>query len=78
MLNSGGEIPQVAGNYLLLEPASARGHIAFGALPYLMHDRPFIQGLTVSAEIGETIANAILHSAPGAAELQPDPEEGHV
>ncbi|WP_051845734.1 FAD-NAD(P)-binding protein [Tatumella ptyseos] len=78
MLNSGGEIPQVAGNYLLLEPASARGHIAFGALPYLMHDRPFIQGLTVSAEIGETIANAILHSAPGAAELQPGPEEGHV
>ncbi len=80
MLSSGKEIPQVAGNYTLLEPAAARGRIAFGALPYLMHDRPFIQGLTVSAEIGETIAGAIRQAAPPqrVAERQSDLQEGHV
>lgn len=54
----GDAFPDVADDYTLLEPAIARGRIAFGALPYLMHDRPFIQGITVCAEIGESIAKA--------------------
>lgn len=60
----GDEIPDVAEDYTLREPAAARGRIAFGALPWLMHDRPFVQGLTACAEIGEAMANAIF--APSA------------
>lgn len=55
----GDDIPDVGHDYTLLEPACARGRIGFGALPYLMHDQPFIQGLTVCAEIGAAIAKAI-------------------
>lgn len=56
---NGDDIPDVGHDYTLLEPACARGHIGFGALPYLMHDQPFVQGLTVCAQIGAAIANAI-------------------
>jgi Uncharacterized protein conserved in bacteria len=56
---TGEDFPEVAEDYTLLEPEEARGKIAFAALPWLMHDRPFIQGITVCAEIGENIAHAI-------------------
>lgn len=56
---NGDDIPDVGHNYTLLEPACARGCIGFGALPYLMHDQPFVQGLTVCAEIGAAMAKAI-------------------
>ncbi|MBD8213395.1 FAD-NAD(P)-binding protein [Erwinia persicina] len=55
----GDEIPDVGDDYTLLSPESARGRIAFAALPWLMHDRPFVQGITASAEIGEAIARAV-------------------
>ncbi|WP_276616199.1 hypothetical protein [Rhodobacter sp. SGA-6-6] len=29
------------------------------AIPYLMHDRPFVQGITASAEIGAAVAKGI-------------------
>ncbi|MNB93310.1 hypothetical protein D3C75_404340 [compost metagenome] len=58
-LESAGEaIPDVGDDYTLLAPEYLRGKIAFGALPYLMHDRPFVQGLVVCAEIGESMAKA--------------------
>jgi len=56
---TGDAIPDVGDDYTLLEPEYLRGKIAFGALPYLMHDQPFVQGLVVSAEIGEAIAQAV-------------------
>jgi uncharacterized NAD(P)/FAD-binding protein YdhS len=59
----GEDFPDIADDYTLLAPDSVRGRIAFAALPYLMHDRPFIQGITVSAEIGENIARAVSHPA---------------
>lgn len=59
----GDEFPDVGNDYTLLSPACARGRIAFGALPYLMHDQPFVQGLTVCAEIGSAIAKATVESA---------------
>ncbi|MCB5309162.1 FAD-NAD(P)-binding protein [Yersinia massiliensis] len=59
----GDEIPDVGNDYTLLSPDCARGRIAFGALPYLMHDQPFVQGLTVCAEIGSAIAKAIVEPA---------------
>ncbi len=63
LLAVGENIPDVGEDYVLLEPDVARGRVAFGALPYLMHDRPFIQGITASAEIGSAIANATLRVA---------------
>jgi len=59
MMASGDDIPDVDEDYVLLAPDIARGRIAFGALPYLMHDRPFIQGITASADIGAAIARAV-------------------
>ncbi|WP_058910596.1 FAD-NAD(P)-binding protein [Entomohabitans teleogrylli] len=59
LLETGDDIPDVADDYTLLEPAVARGKIAFGALPYLMHDQPFVQGLTACAEIAADMAKAI-------------------
>ena len=59
----GDDIPDVGNDYTLLSPASVRGRIAFGALPWLMHDQPFVQGLVVCAEIGSAIAKAIAEPA---------------
>lgn len=56
LLSAGDDIPDVGDDYTLLAPDSACGKIAFGALPYLMHDQPFVQGITASAEIGEAIS----------------------
>lgn len=65
LLACGDDIPDVGEDYTLQEPACARGRIAFGALPWLMHDRPFAQGLTVCAEIGHAMAKAIAGQASG-------------
>ncbi|MEW5561173.1 FAD-NAD(P)-binding protein [Enterobacter asburiae] len=56
---TGDDFPNVAEDYTLPEPEALRGRIAFGALPYLMHDKPFIQGIVVCAEIGERIAETV-------------------
>lgn len=72
---NGDEIPDVGEDYTLLAPDSMRGRIAFGALPYLMHDQPFVQGLTVCAEIGEAMAKAITQSASRARRWLPFWEE---
>ncbi|KFX06835.1 hypothetical protein KP22_01725 [Pectobacterium betavasculorum] len=60
---AGDDIPDVGDDYTLRDPAEARGRIAFGALPYLMHDQPFIQGLTACAEIGAAMAKAFIRPA---------------
>lgn len=60
LLEVGEEIPEVAEDYTLLAPAAARGRIAFGAIPWLMHDQPFVQGITACAEIGQAIAKAVI------------------
>ena len=63
LLSVGEDIPDVGEDYTLLAPDIARGRIAFGALPYLMHDQPFVQGITASAEIGLAIAGAVAKQA---------------
>lgn len=72
---NGDEIPDVGEDYTLLAPDNVRGRIAFGALPYLMHDQPFVQGLTVCAEIGESMAKAIAQRASRARRRLPFSEE---
>ena len=63
LLACGDDIPDIGEDYTLLAPEEARGRIAFGGLPWLMHDRPFIQGLVVSAEIGAAMSNALMQHA---------------
>ena len=63
LLACGDEIPDIGEDYTLQAPENARNRIAFGGLPWLMHDRPFIQGLVVSAEIGAAMARALTQRA---------------
>ncbi|WP_260863356.1 FAD-NAD(P)-binding protein [Citrobacter sp. Marseille-Q6884] len=65
LLACGDEIPDIGEDYTLQAPESARNRIAFGGLPWLMHDRPFIQGLVVCAEIGAAMANALTQRTVG-------------
>lgn len=58
LLDDEQEHPVVGDDYTLMSPPTAQGRIALGAIPYLVHDQPFIQGITASAEIGRSIANA--------------------
>ncbi|MBO1360204.1 FAD-NAD(P)-binding protein [Acetobacter sacchari] len=60
LLAAGESRPIVDEDYFLKGLGAASGRIALGALPYLMHDRPFIQGITASAKIGSKIGNAAL------------------
>ncbi len=63
LILEGEDIPELGDNYTLLAPDLARGRIAFAALPYLMEDRPFVQGITASAEIGEAISRSVIENA---------------
>lgn len=63
LLATGDEIPEVGDDYTLLAPPEVRGRIAFAAIPWLMHDQPFVQGITACAEIGAAIAKAISQPA---------------
>ncbi|EPC5064723.1 FAD-NAD(P)-binding protein [Klebsiella oxytoca] len=63
LMATGEEIPEVGDDYTLREPPVARGRIAFAAIPWLMHDQPFVQGITACAEIGAAIARAISQPA---------------
>jgi uncharacterized NAD(P)/FAD-binding protein YdhS len=62
---TGEEIPDVGEDYTLNAPDAVRGRIAFGAIPWLMHDRPFVQGLAECAEIAEAMAKAAEKPASG-------------
>ena len=58
LLNSGQMIPAVKADYSLAKVAGYDQHFHLASIPYLMHKRPFVQGITVCAEIGEAIAGA--------------------
>lgn len=59
LLASGHEFPDVAEDYSLIDTEGYSGRIAFGSIPYLMHDRPFVQGITACAEIATAIGRGI-------------------
>ncbi|MCX8302389.1 FAD-NAD(P)-binding protein [Enterobacter pseudoroggenkampii] len=62
---TGDEIPDIGEDYTLKAPDTVRGRITFGAIPWLMHDRPFVQGLAECAEIAEAMAQAAEKPASG-------------
>lgn len=59
LLQADQEIPQVDEDYALLDCADFASRIWLGSIPWLMHDRPFVQGITACAEIGAVIARDI-------------------
>ncbi|TBN38984.1 FAD-NAD(P)-binding protein [Paracoccus subflavus] len=59
LLAEGLDIPEVAEDYSLLAPDAFRGRVTLASIPYLMHDRPFVQGITACADIAEAIARGI-------------------
>lgn len=62
LLAEGADIPPVDKDFGLTTPPAFAGKILFGAIPYLMHDRPFVQGITAAAEIGEAMARSVRQS----------------
>ena len=56
LLENGQDIPDVSQDYSLIEAGPYTGRLCLAALPYLMHDRPFVQGITACADIAEAIA----------------------
>ena len=60
LLEAGQEHPLIDETYRLTAVPGFADHIAFGAIPYLMHDKPFVQGITESHEIGAAIARGLL------------------
>ena len=59
LLDAGSEVPEVGEDYSIIEPPELEGLISLGALPFLMHDRPFVQGITACAEIGAAMGHAV-------------------
>jgi uncharacterized NAD(P)/FAD-binding protein YdhS len=59
LLRAGQQVPEVDQDYALVAPEGLAGRVYLGAIPYLMHDRPFVQGITACAEIGAAIAKGI-------------------
>ena len=58
LMATGDELPELGEDYTLKAPDALRGRIAFGAIPWLMHDQPFVQGLEECAVRGEAMAKA--------------------
>lgn len=51
--------PDVAQDYSLLGAGPFSGRLCLAAIPYLMHDRPFVQGIRAYAHIAEAIARGM-------------------
>ncbi|WP_368541070.1 FAD-NAD(P)-binding protein [Enterobacter soli] len=65
LMATGEALPAFGDDYTLTAPASIRGRVAFGAIPWLMHDQPFVQGLSECAEIAKAMAKAAERNASG-------------
>lgn len=56
LLRAGQEVPEVAEDYSLIGADGFAGRVFLGSIPYLMHDRPFVQGITACADIAAAMA----------------------
>lgn len=59
LLDSGSDVPEVGEDYSIVDPPELEGLVSLGAIPFLMHDRPFVQGITACAEIGAAMGHAV-------------------
>ena len=62
LLKVGQEYPEISGDYSLIGPTAYEGKLILAAIPYLMHDKPFVQGITACAEIAAAIARGVAQS----------------
>jgi uncharacterized NAD(P)/FAD-binding protein YdhS len=62
LVRAGHDVPLVGEDFGLLEVSGYEGRLVLAAIPYLMHERPFVQGITASAEIGEAIAAGLVYT----------------
>ena len=60
---AGHDVPLLDDGYALCDVPGYGKRLVLAALPYLMHDRPFVQGITASAEIGAAIAEGLMQTA---------------
>ena len=63
LIDARSEIPEVGDDYSIIDPPELEGLVSLGALPFLMHDRPFVQGITACAEIGAAMGHAVRRQA---------------
>ena len=56
---TGGEVPMDA-SFAVTFPGFPEARVFLPAAPYLLHRLPFVQGITASADLGETVAARIL------------------
>ena len=59
LLKAGQVYPEISSDYSVVGPGAYEGKLILAAIPYLMHDRPFVQGITACAEIAEAITRGI-------------------
>ncbi|MFC3181100.1 FAD/NAD(P)-binding protein [Cypionkella sinensis] len=59
VLKAGQEIPQTDERFCLTDVPDYAGRVYLAALPWLMHDRPFVQGITASAGMAEILGEAV-------------------
>lgn len=59
LLEAGQEVPELDEGFALTGVPGFERRLVLAALPYLMQDRPFVQGITASAEIGAAIAQGL-------------------
>lgn len=52
--------PRLQDNFALRSPANLAGNLYLGAIPFLMHARPFVQGIVASKELGEIMGRDII------------------
>lgn len=64
LLVAGQDIPVVDENYTLIEVPDFAGRLSIAEIPYLMHDGPFVHGITASFEIGAMIAEGMAAQRP--------------
>lgn len=69
VVKAGQDTPTLNEQFFLTEVDGYAGRVCFAALPWLMQDRPFVQGITASAEMGQVIAAALVK--PALAEPEP-------
>lgn len=63
LLAAGVDVLDVDEDYRLLGAPAYDARVYMGAIPYLMHDRPFVQGITAACDIGTRIGGAVLREA---------------
>ena len=69
--DDGQETPVLMDSFALRSPAPYAGNLYFGAIPYLMHSRPFVQGIVASHELGEIIGRDIIGHLEEEAQREP-------